>query len=109
MCKGIHIFLSTRWQNTLWFSVSSNLDYCFNWTQRDFANHNIDCGGLFENKSGTVAANTRALTRYKEARGLSHKLDKIKLDAENKAKQFSFTKKLLVGYKRTYRPIVWKY
>lgn len=77
------------------FSVSSNLDYCFNWTQRDFANHNIDCGGLFENKSGTVAANTRALTRYKEARGLSHKLDKIKLDAENKAKQFSFTKKVI--------------
>lgn len=77
------------------FSVSSNLDYSFNWSKNDFANHKIDCGGLYENKNGKVAANTRALTRYKEASGLSNEIDKIKLDAENKSQQFSFTKKVI--------------
>ena len=77
------------------FSVSSNLDYSFSWSKKDFVSNNIDCGGLFENKNGTIAANTRAITRYKEAKGLSETLDKLKEDSENKAQQFGFDKKVI--------------
>lgn len=77
------------------YTVSSNLDYSFKWSKKDFANHNIDCGGLFENKSGNVAANTRAITRYKEACGLSDTLDKIKNDFDKKRKQYIFTDRVI--------------
>ena len=77
------------------FSVSSNLDYAFSWNKKDFISNNIDAGGLFENKSGTVAANTRAITRYKEAKGLEDKLDSLKKDTESKPQQFSFAKKVI--------------
>ena len=46
----------------------------------------------FENKNGIIAANTSAITRYKEAKGLTKTLDKIKYDAEKKDEQFSFSK-----------------
>lgn len=77
------------------FSVSSNLDYAFNWSKKDFTNNNIDAEGLFENKNGTIAANTSAITRYKEAIGLTKTLDKIKYDAERKTDQFGFSKKVI--------------
>lgn len=77
------------------FSVSSNLDYSFKWSKQDFANNNIDCAGLFENKQGVVAANTRAITRYKEAKGLTSKLDRIKSNSENSNQQYVFIKKVI--------------
>lgn len=76
------------------FSVSSNLDYSFNWSKKDFTDHNIDSGGLFENRTGRVAANTRALTRYKDACGVSDTLDRTKERFESKTNQFSFAKRV---------------
>lgn len=82
------------------FSVSSNLDYSFNWSKKDFADHNIDSGGLFENRVGKVAANTRALTRYKDARGVSATLDTIKENFERKTSQFNFAKRVFSWLKK---------
>ncbi len=82
------------------FSISNNLDYVFHWTKKDFASHNIDCGGLFETKSGKIAANTRALSRYIEATGLSNEFDRIKFDSENKKLQFEFTRQVIDWLKK---------
>ncbi len=82
------------------FSVSSSLDYSFKWGKQDFTQNNIDCSGLFENKKGTISANTRAIARYKEARGLTEKLDTIKSDSENHQQQFSFSNRVIDWLKR---------
>lgn len=82
------------------FSISNNLDYVFHWTKKDFASHNIDCGGLFETKNGKIAANTRALSRYIEATGLSNEFDRIKFDSENKKLQFEFTRQVIDWLKK---------
>ncbi len=51
------------------FSVSSSLNHSFKWTKAEFRSNGIDTSGLFENKKGKVAANARAIMRYKEAKG----------------------------------------
>ena len=77
------------------FMVSNNLNYSFNWSKKDFSENNIDSDGLFENKKAYVAANTRAISRYEEARGLSQRLCMLRESFEKKNKQFDFTNKAI--------------
>jgi len=82
------------------FMVSNNLSYSFNWSKKDFSDNNIDSDGLFENKKGYVAANTRAISRYEEARGLSQQLCTLRESFEKKNKQFDFTNKAIDWLKK---------
>lgn len=76
-------------------SVSGCLSHSFKWDKKQFADNGIDASGLFENRMGTVAANTRAITRYKEAKGLTEQLDKLKNDFEDKNNEFQFINRIM--------------
>lgn len=82
------------------FTVSCNLSYFFKWNKKAFSEHGIDSEGLFENKNGNIAANTRAISRYIEARGLSKHLDRLKASFEDKESQYAFTSNVIRWLKK---------
>ena len=79
------------------FSVSSSLSHGFKWTKAEFKSNGIDTSGLLENRVGKVAANTKAIMRYKEAKGEQTRADiESKVGAfDSKAGQFTFTSKVI--------------
>ena len=101
VCAEISTYFFEQGENIYYgFMVSNNLSYSFNWSKKDFSDNNIDSDGLFENKKGYVAANTRAISRYEEARGLSQQLCTLRESFEKKNKQFEFTNKAIDWLKK---------
>ena len=74
------------------FTVSSNLSHSFKWTRADFKSNGIDATGLLENQAGKVAANTMAIMRYKDAKGVQTKanIESRVGGFESRAGQFRF-------------------
>ncbi len=77
------------------FNVSSNLKYKFNITKEQCAQYGMDSKGLLEDNSGKIAANTRAISRYKEVAGDKSKLNTLDNEYLDKAKQFAIVKKAI--------------
>ena len=77
------------------FTVSTNLKYKFNIAKEQCAQYGIDSKGLAEDSSGKIAANTRAISRYKEIVGDKSKLSALDDEYLDKAKQFTIIKSVI--------------
>ena len=77
------------------FTVSTNLKYKFNIAKEQCAQYGIDSKGLSEDRSGKIAANTRAISRYKEIVGDKSKLSALDDEYSDKAKQFTIIKSVI--------------
>ena len=77
------------------FTVSTNLKYKFNIAKEQCAQYGIDSKGLAEDSFGKIAANTRAISRYKEIVGDKSKLSALDDEYLDKAKQFTIIKSVI--------------
>ena len=93
-CKFKTYFFEQNEKVYVGFSVSHNLKYSFKISKTECGKYNFDSDGLFENRNGKIAANTRAISRYKEVLSESSltEIDKIYMDRD---KQFLTIKKTI--------------
>ena len=90
------------------FSVSCNLSYTFKWSKKQFSENKIDASDLFENRAGKVAANKRAIERYKNAKGLQTQIDNLVSTFETKSNHFQFTKRVVEWLKEKLKGELYK-